>query len=575
MAKFFVNRPIVAIVISIIFVIVGIVAMLGLPIAQYPDIVPPEIFVNTTYVGADAQTVEQAVATPIEQEMSGVDNMNYMYSLNANNGELKLYVNFDVKTDPNIDQVLTQMRKAQADSKLPAEVRDFGVTVKKSTSSPLMLVALSSPNGTYDATFLANYAYINLNDQLTRVPGIASVTVFGAGQYAMRLWVKPDQLAKLNLTVPEIVDAIKKQNTVNPAGQVGAEPAPEGIEYTYAIRAQGRLETPEEFEQIVVRANPDGSLVRLKEVGRIELGSQTYAMVGRLNGKPSALLALYQLPGSNAIAAVDGVTQLMEEVKKTFPPDLEFSIPLDTTQSVREGIKEILHTLFEALVLVIIVVFIFLQGWRATLIPGLAVPVSLIGTFAMFPLLGFSINTIALMGLVLAIGLVVDDAIVVVEAVEHHIEHGLSPKEATLKAMEEVSGPVVAIALVLSAVFLPTIFIPGITGKLYQQFAVTIAISVIISAFNALTLSPALSSLILKPKKKTRGPLGAFYRGFNTLFGRATNGYVKLCGWFIRKFVISLLLLLIMTGDRDVAQSGSASEWGSEGRWFKSSRPDQ
>jgi HAE1 family hydrophobic/amphiphilic exporter-1 len=298
----------------------------------------------------------------------------------------------------------------------------------------------------------------------------------------------------------------------------------------------------------VIRANPDGSLVRLKDVARIELGSQTYAMAGRLNGKPSAVLALYQLPGSNAIAAVDGVTRLMEEVKKNFPSDLEYSIPLDTTQSVREGIKEILHTLFEALVLVIIVVFVFLQGWRATLIPALAVPVSLIGTFAMFPLLGFSINTIALMGLVLAIGLVVDDAIVVVEAVEHHIEHGLSPKEATLKAMEEVSGPVVAIALVLSAVFLPTVFIPGITGKLYQQFAVTIAISVIISAFNALTLSPALSSLILKPKKKARGPLGAFYRGFNTMFGKATNGYVKVCGWFIRKFVISLLLLVIMTG---------------------------
>jgi HAE1 family hydrophobic/amphiphilic exporter-1 len=548
MAKFFVNRPIVAIVISIIFVIVGIVAILGLPTAQYPDIVPPEIYINTTYVGADAQTVEQSVATPIEQEMSGVDNMNYMYSLNANNGELKLYVNFDVKTDPNIDQVLTQIRKSQADSKLPSEVRDYGVTVKKSTSSPLMLVALSSPGGSYDATFLANYAYINLNDQLTRVPGIASVTVFGAGQYAMRLWVKPDHLAKLNITVPEIVDAIKKQNTVNPAGQIGAEPAPPGIDYTYSIRAQGRLETPEEFEQIVLRANPDGSLVRLKDVARIELGSQTYAMVGRLNGKPAAVLALYQLPGSNAIAAVDGVARLMEDVKKNFPPDLEFNIALDTTQSVREGIKEIIHTLFEALVLVVIVVFIFLQGWRATLIPALAVPVSLIGTFAMFPLLGFSINTIALMGLVLAIGLVVDDAIVVVEAVEHHIEHGLSPKEATLKAMEEVSGPVVAIALVLSAVFLPTIFIPGITGKLYQQFAVTIAISVIISAFNALTLSPALSSLILKPKKKARGPLGAFYRGFNTLFGKATNGYVSLCGWFIRKFVISLLLLVIMTG---------------------------
>ncbi len=548
MAKFFVYRPIVAIVISIIFVIVGTVAILGLPIAQYPDIVPPEININTTYVGADAQTVEQSVATPIEQEMSGVDNMNYMYSLNANNGELKLYVNFDVKTDPNIDQVLTQIRKSQADSKLPSEVRDYGVTVKKSTSSPLMLVALSSPGGTYDATFLANYAYINLNDQLTRVPGIASVTVFGAGQYAMRLWVKPDQLAKLNITVPEIVDAIKQQNTVNPAGQVGAEPAPPGVDYTYSIRAQGRLETPEEFAQIVLRAEPDGSLVRLKDVARIELGSQTYAMVGRLNGKPSAVLALYQLPGSNAIAAVDGVTRLMEEVKKNFPADLEYSIPLDTTQSVREGIKEILYTLAEALVLVIIVVFIFLQGWRATLIPALAVPVSLIGTFAMFPLLGFSINTIALMGLVLAIGLVVDDAIVVVEAVEHHIEHGLSPKEATLKAMEEVSGPVIAIALVLSAVFLPTVFIPGITGKLYQQFAVTIAISVIISAFNALTLSPALSALILKPKKKARGPLGAFYRGFNTLFGKATNGYVGLCGWFIRKFVISLLLLVIMTG---------------------------
>jgi len=548
MAKFFVNRPIVAIVISIIFVILGAVAILGLPIAQYPDIVPPEIVINTTYVGADAQTVEQSVATPIEQEMSGVDNMNYMYSLNANNGELKLYVNFDVKTDPNIAQVLTQIRKSQADSKLPSEVRDYGVTVKKSTSSPLMVVALSSPGGSYDATFLANYAFINLNDQLTRVPGIASVTVFGAGQYAMRLWVKPDQLAKLNLTVPEIVDAIKQQNTVNPAGQVGAEPAPGGIDYTYAIRAQGRLETPEEFAQIVLRANPDGSLVRLADVARIELGSQTYANVGRLNGKPAAVLALYQLPGSNAIAAVDGVTRLLEEVKKNFPADLEYSIALDTTQSVREGIKEILHTLYEALILVIIVVFIFLQGWRATLIPALAVPVSLIGTFAMFPLLGFSINTIALMGLVLAIGLVVDDAIVVVEAVEHHLEHGLSPKEATLKAMEEVSGPVVAIALVLSAVFLPTVFIPGITGKLYQQFAVTIAISVIISAFNALTLSPALSSLILKPKKKARGPLGAFYRGFNNAFGKATNGYVKLCGWFIRKFVISLLLLLLMTG---------------------------
>ena len=543
MAKFFINRPIVAIVISIILVIAGVVAILGLPIAQYPNIVPPEIVINTTYVGADAQTVEQSVATPIEQEMSGVDNMNYMYSTNANNGELKLYVNFDVKTDPNIDQVLAQIRKSQADSKLPQEVLNYGVTVKKSTASPLMLVSLYSPKGTYDATFLANYAYINLNDQITRVPGIASITVFGAGQYAMRFWVKPDQLAKLSITIPEIVNSIQQQNTVNPAGQIGGEPAPRGQEFTYAIKAQGRLETEEQFGRIVLRANPDGSFVRLKDVARIELGSQTYAMAGRLNGKPSAVLGIYQLPGTNAIQAVDGVKKLMEEAKQSFPPDLDYVVSLDTTFAVREGIKEVLKTLYEALILVIIVVFIFLQGWRATLIPALAVPVSLIGTFAFFPLFGYSINTIALMGLVLAIGLVVDDAIVVVEAVEHHIEKGLSPKEATQKAMEEVSGPVIAIALVLSAVFLPTIFIPGITGRLFSQFAVTIAISVIISAFNALTLSPALSAMILKPRKAARGPLGKFYGWFNTVFGKGTNGYVKGCAFAIRKLVITMLLL--------------------------------
>src|SRR5512137_1465077 len=547
MSKFFINRPIVAMVIAILMVVIGLVAATGLPVAQFPNIVPPAIQVNATYTGADALTVEQSVATPIEQQMSGVDNLDYMYSINTNNGMMTLYNYFDLKTDASTDQILSQMREGQAESQLPRDVVDYGVTVVKSTSSPLIMFALYSPKGTYDNVFLANYAYININDQMTRVKGIASVTVFGAGQYAMRLWVKPDQLAKLNITVPEIVDAIKKQNTVNPAGQVGGEPVPAGQEFTYAIRAQGRLEDPEEFARIVIRANPDGSLVRLKDVARIELGSQTYSMAGRLNGKPSAVLALYQLPGSNAIAAVDGVARLMEEVKRNFPADLEYSIALDTTQAVREGIKEIITTLYEALILVIIVVFIFLQGWRATLIPALAVPVSLIGTFAMFPLLGFSINTIALMGLVLAIGLVVDDAIVVVEAVEHHIEKGLSPKEATQKAMEEVSGPVVAIALVLSAVFLPSIFIPGITGRLFSQFAVTIAISVLISAFNALTLSPALSSLILRPKKATRGPLGMFYRWFNRVFGRATNGYVRVCGVAIRKLVISLVLLVSFT----------------------------
>ncbi len=548
MARFFVNRPIVAIVIAIVMVIVGVVALLGLPISQYPNIVPPEIFINTTYVGADAQTVEQSVATPIEQEMSGVDNMNYMYSLNANNGELKMYVNFDVKTDPNIDQVLTQMRESQAEAKLPADVRNYGVTVKKSTAAPLMVVDLISPKGTYDATFLANYAYINLNDQMTRVAGIASVSVFGAGQYAMRFWVKPDQLAKLNITIPEIVDAIQKQNTVNPSGQVGAEPAPKGQEYTYAIRSQGRLESPEEFEKIVLRANPDGSLVRLKDVARIELGSQNYALQGRLNGKAGAVLALYQLPGTNAIQAVDGVKKLMEQAKKSFPPDMDYVIALDTTQAVREGLKEIVKTLYEALILVILVVFIFLQGWRSTLIPALAVPVSLIGTFAFFPLMGFSLNTIALMGLVLAIGIVVDDAIVVVEAVEHHIGQGMTPKDATLKAMEEVTGPVVATTLSLAAVFIPTIFIPGITGRLYQQFAITIAVSVIISSFNALTLTPALAALLLKPKKESRGPLSRFYRWFNDVFGRTTNGYVSWCGTFIRKAGMSLIFLGLVAG---------------------------
>lgn len=547
MSKFFINRPIVAMVISILMTIVGLVAMSSLPIAQYPNIVPPEIKVNSTYTGADALTVEQAVATPIEQQMSGVDNMNYMYSINANNGQSTLTVNFDIATDANTDQLLTQMRKGQAESQLPADVRNAGVTVQKSAASPLLLFGLYSPNGTYDNVFLANYAYINLNDQMTRVKGIASVTVFGAGQYAMRLWVSPDQLAKLNITIPEIVNAVSTQNTVNPAGTVGAEPLPKGQEFTYAVRAQGRLQSAEEFGAIVVRANPDGSMVRVQDVARIELGAQTYNMEGRLNGQPAAVIALYQMPGANALESAAGAKKLMAELKQSFPPDLDYVIALDTTKAVTEGIKEIQHTLIEALVLVIIVVFVFLQGWRATLIPLLAVPVSLIGTFIFFPAFGFSINTLSLFGLVLAIGLVVDDAIVVVEAVEHHMEHGLSPRDATIKAMEEVTGPVIAIAVILSAVFVPTAFIPGITGQLYQQFAVTIAISVILSAFNALTLSPALCALLLKPKGETRGPLQPFYDAFNRFFGRATGAYVGVCRVAIHKTLLSLLFLVGIT----------------------------
>jgi hydrophobic/amphiphilic exporter-1 (mainly G- bacteria), HAE1 family len=553
MSKFFINRPIVAMVISILMVIIGAVTITSLPVALFPAIAPPEVQVVATYVGADAQTIEQSVATPIEQQMSGVDNMNYMYSLNSTaDGVMRLIVDYDVKTDPNTDLILTQIRETQAASQLPVDVTNYGVTVQKTVTAPLMLVVLYSPNGTYDAKFLANYAYINLADQITRSYGIGSVQIFGAGQYAMRLWVKPDQLAKLAITVPEIVTAIQSQNTVNPAGQVGSEPVPKGQEYTYSVRAQGRLTSPEEFGEIVVRESTGGAVVRLKDVARVELGAQNYSVVGRLNGKPCAIIAAYQLPGSNAVEAANGINKLMTDVKTRLPNDMDYVISLDTTKAVTQGIKEIVLTLAIAIVLVIIVVYIFLQGWRATLIPLLAVPVSLVGTFVFFPLFGFSVNTLSLFGLVLAIGLVVDDAIVVVEAVERHIEEGLSPKAAALKAMEEISGPVVGIALVLSAVFIPTAFIPGITGRLYQQFAVTIAISVILSAFNALTLSPALAALLLRPRTSSGGLLKRFFSSFNRVFATATSAYVRLCGTLVRKSAIALILL---------AAFGAAAGW--------------
>jgi len=546
MSKFFINRPIVAMVIAILMVVVGFVSMLSLPIAQYPNIVPPEIQVQAIYPGADAQTLEQSVATPLEQQISGVDNMNYFYSINSSSGQSQIFVDFDVKTDPNIDQVLTQLRTSQAQSQLPAQVNTAGLVIQKSPTSPFMVAAVYAPNGTHDSTFLANYVFISMADEMTRVPGIAKVQVFGAGQYATRIWVKPDKLAKLNVTVPQIVSAVQTQNTVNPSGQLGSEPVPSGQEFTYTVRAQGRFETPEEFGNIILRSNPDGSTLRLKDVARVELGAQAYNLAGRYNGKPAAIMALYQLPGSNAVQAAQNVRNKLAQLKQHFPQDLEYSVPLDTTKAVSSGIKEITYTLAEALVLVVLVVYIFLQGWRATLIPLLAVPVSLIGTFAVFPLLGFSINTLSLFGLVLAIGLVVDDAIVVVEAVERHIEEGMSPRDSAFKAMEEVSGPVIAIALILTAVFVPTIFIPGITGRLYQQFAVTIAISVIFSAFNALSLSPALAALLLKPKHESKGPLAGFFRWFNRVFGRVTNGYVGFSGVLIRKAGFSLVFLALI-----------------------------
>jgi HAE1 family hydrophobic/amphiphilic exporter-1 len=544
MAKFFINRPIVAIVIAILTVIVGILAMTKLPIAQLPDIVPPQVNVAATYTGADALTIEQSVATPLEQQMNGVDNMLYMLSTNANDGTMNLKVTYDIGTNVDIDQVNTQNRVSQASPNLPTSVNQYGLTVKKLMGLPLLVLSLYSPNNEFDGRFLGNYATININDALLRVPGVGQVTNFGAADYAMRIWVKPDQLTKLGMTVADLSNAVQQQSAVNPAGQIGGEPAPKGQQFTYSVRAPGRLATPDEFGNVIVRQNTDGSIVRLRDVSRIELGSLTYQQIGRYNGRAAVIICVYQAPGSNALAVANQVKAQMEELKTRFPQGLEYKVSLDTTLPVTEGMKEIVHTLLEAIVLVIIVVFLFLQGWRATLIPLIAVPVSLIGTFAIFPLLGFSINTLSLFGLILAIGLVVDDAIVVVEAVEHNIEHGLSPKDATIKAMDEVSGPVIGIALILSSVFVPMAAMGGITGLLNQQFAVTIAISVLISAFNALTLSPALSAMLLRPRKKSKGPLGRFFDWFNRNFEKVTGGYVSWSHLLIRRVGVSALLLL-------------------------------
>jgi HAE1 family hydrophobic/amphiphilic exporter-1 len=543
MAQFFIRRPIVAIVIAILIVLMGLFSLRGLSIEQYPFLAPPTIRVTANYPGASAVAVEQSVATPIEQEVNGVENMIYMKSSNTSDGRMQLDVNFAVGVDQDMANVLTQNRVSSAQARLPQEVIQQGVTVKKMSPSILMVVSVYSPDGTYDANFLINYCGINLRDQLLRIPGIAQVDLFGGTDYSMRIWLQPDRLAKLQLTPADVIAAIREQNLQAPAGRVGAAPSPADQEFTYTVSAPGRLTTAEEFEDVIVRETETGAQIRVRDVGRAELGSQNYDAFGRLNGKAAGAMAIYLLPGANQLKAAETIYATMERAKELFPSDVDYKVVYDTTPAVEASIESIVHTFIEAVILVTLVVFVFLQNLRATLIPLLTVPVSLIGTFIFFPMLGFSVNTLSMFGLVLAIGIVVDDAIVVVEAVMHHIEHGKTPKEATVQAMKEVSGPVVGIALILSAVFVPVAFLGGLTGQMYQQFALTIAISVLLSAFSALSLSPALSAMLLRAPKPAKGPLGAFFGGFNKVFDWTTRGYVGASRLLVRRAFLTILIV--------------------------------
>src|SRR6187399_1574587 len=525
-SKFFIDRPIFAGVISVLIFVAGLLAMRAMPISEYPEVAPPSVVVRAQYPGANPKVIAETVATPIEESINGVEGMLYMSSQATTDGLMTLTVTFRLGTDPDKAQQLVQNRVSQAEPRLPEEVRRLGVTTVKSSPDLTMVVHITSPNGRYDMTYLRNYAVLNVKDRLARIDGVGQVQLFGSGDYSMRVWLDPQKVAERGLSASDVVAAIRQQNVQAAAGVVGASPGLPGVDLQLSINAQGRLQSEEEFADIVVKTGANGEITRLRDIARLELGASEYALRSLLDNKPAVAIGIFQAPGSNALAISDNVRKTMGEIKRNMPEGIEYQIVYDPTQFVRASIEAVVHTLLEAVALVVVVVVIFLQTWRASIIPLLAVPVSIVGTFAVMYVFGFSINALSLFGLVLAIGIVVDDAIVVVENVERNIEEGLSPRDAAYKAMSEVSGPIVAIALTLIAVFVPLAFITGLTGQFYKQFALTVAISTVISAFNSLTLSPALAAVLLKGHDAPKDLLtramdrvfGRFFRGFNWVF---------------------------------------------------------
>ena len=544
-SAFFIDRPKFAFVISILITLAGLISLFTLPIDQYPEITPPVVQVSASYPGANAQVVETTVAQPLEQQVNGVEGMIYIASTSGNDGTLNMQVTFEVGADPDIAQVNVQNRVALAQPQLPEEVVRQGISVRKQSTNLLLVINLTSPNGTYDSLYLSNYATINLLDALSRVPGVGQATIFGARDYSMRMWLDAGRMASLGIATSDVVRAVREQNVQVAAGQIGAAPSDPDQQFQYTIRTQGRLDDVGAFETIIVRAHPDGSSVRIKDVARVELGARNYASFGLLNGNPSANIGIYQLPGANALAVAGRVQQEVTRLSQRFPRDLQASILYDTTRFVDESIKEVVKTLLEALILVVLVVYVFLQDWRMTVIPSIAIPVSLIGTFAALNALGFSINVITLFGLVLSIGIVVDDAIIVVENVQRKLAQGLTPRDAAMQAMREVTSPILATSLVLLAVFVPVGFIPGITGKLYQEFALTIAVAVLISTINALTLSPALCATVLRPHREARS---WFFRSFNRGFDAVLARYARSVRVLVRRVGVVLILFVCLVG---------------------------